>query len=70
MNESELTRSIAVVDVLPAVATTPMAPTAHPITQTATVSALDRFTTTVDAAGSAKGLLLVDLQKKLPAPNP
>ena len=31
---------------------------------------LDRFTTTIDAAGSAKGLLLVDLQQKLPAPNP
>ena len=31
---------------------------------------LDRFQATVDEAGSGKGLLFVDLRKKLPAPTP
>ena len=31
---------------------------------------LDRFEATTDLAGSGKGLLFVNLQKKLPAPNP
>jgi hypothetical protein len=31
---------------------------------------LDRFTTTIDEAGSGKGLLFVNLRKKLPAPSP
>ena len=31
---------------------------------------LDRFEATVDEAGSGKGLLFVNLRKKIPAPNP
>jgi hypothetical protein len=31
---------------------------------------LDRFEATIDLAGSGKGLLFVNLQKKLPAPSP
>jgi hypothetical protein len=31
---------------------------------------LDRFQTTVDPSGKNKGLLLIDLRKKLPAPSP
>ena len=31
---------------------------------------LDRFEATIDVAGSGKGLLFVNLQKKLPAPSP